>query len=73
MTPDGSPIVGKPPNVEGLVLGVGMCGQGFMLGPGVGSNLASLVARGTPLIDREVFDLLSPARDLYKGKKEALK
>jgi sarcosine oxidase subunit beta len=73
MTPDGSPVVGKAPNVEGFVLGVGMCGQGFMLGPGVGRNLASLVARGTPLIDREVFDLLSPARDFYKGKKEALK
>jgi glycine/D-amino acid oxidase-like deaminating enzyme len=73
MTPDGSPVVGKAPNVEGFVLGVGMCGQGFMLGPGVGRNLASLVARGTPLIDREVFDLLSPARDFYQGKKEALK
>lgn len=73
MTPDGSPVVGKAPGVEGLVLGVGMCGQGFMLGPGVGRNLASLVARGTPLIDREVFDLLSPSRDLYAGKKEALK
>jgi sarcosine oxidase, subunit beta len=40
MTPDGSPVVGKAPNVEGFVLGVGMCGQGFMLGPGVGRNLA---------------------------------
>lgn len=73
MTPDGSPVVGTAPNVEGFVLGVGMCGQGFMLGPGVGRNLASLIARGTPLIDREVFDLLSPARDFFKGKKEALK
>jgi sarcosine oxidase, subunit beta len=73
MTPDGSPVVGKSPNVEGFFLGVGMCGQGFMLGPGVGRNLAALVARGTPVIDREVFDLLSPSRDLYAGKKEALK
>jgi len=73
MTPDGSPIVGKAPGVEGFVLGVGMCGQGFMLGPGVGQNLASLVAHGKPTIEREVFDLLSPARDLYAGKKEALK
>ena len=73
MTPDGSPILGKAPNVEGLVLGVGMCGQGFMLGPGVGKNLASLVARGSPLIEREVFDLVSPARDLFGGKREALR
>lgn len=73
MTPDGSPVVGAARSVDGFVLGVGMCGQGFMLGPGVGRNLASLVARGTPLIDREVFDLLSPARDFHTGAKETLK
>jgi sarcosine oxidase, subunit beta len=73
MTPDGYPIVGKAPNMEGLLLGVGMCGQGFMLGPGVGMNLASLAIRGKPTIDPEVFDLLSPARDLYRGQKESLK
>ncbi|MGD0250282.1 MAG: FAD-binding oxidoreductase [Thermoplasmata archaeon] len=73
MTPDGSPIIGWAPKVKGLLLGVGMCGQGFMLGPGVGRNLASLVARGRPEIDTEVFALLSPARDFYAAKKEALK
>jgi sarcosine oxidase subunit beta len=73
MTPDGSPIVGKAPGVGGLVLGVGMCGQGFMLGPGMGMNLASLIVHDRPTIDPEVFNLLSPARDLYAGKKEALK
>ena len=73
MTPDGSPILGRAPNVAGLVLGVGMCGQGFMLGPGVGANLAALVARGAPLLEREVFDLVSPSRDLYGGKREALR
>jgi sarcosine oxidase subunit beta len=73
MTPDGSPIIGRAPHVEGLVLGVGMCGQGFMLGPGVGANLAALVARGAPLLEREVFDLVSPARDLFGGKREALR
>jgi len=73
MTPDGSPILGRAPNVDGFVLGIGMCGQGFMLGPGVGESLATLVAHGAPAIDRGVFDLLSPARDLFKGKKEALK
>ncbi len=73
MTPDGNPIVGKAPNVNGLLLGIGMCGQGFMLGPGVGMNLASLAIRGKPAIDPAIFDLLSPARDLYGGKKESLK
>jgi len=73
MTPDGNPIVGKAPNVNGLLLGIGMCGQGFMLGPGVGMNLASLAIRGKPAIEPGIFDLLSPARDLYGGKKESLK
>lgn len=73
MTPDGNPIVGPAPNVKGLFLGIGMCGQGFMLGPGVGQSLASLAIHGRPTIDPEVFGLLSPARDLYGGKKEALK
>jgi len=73
MTPDGSPIVGRAPGVGGLLLGIGMCGQGFMLGPGVGRNLASLAVHGRPLIEPAVFDLLSPARDLYGGKKESLK
>jgi sarcosine oxidase, subunit beta len=73
MTPDGIPILGKAPGVDGLVLGIGMCGQGFMLGPGVGRNLASLVARGRPVVEPDVFRLLDPARDLYAGKREALK
>jgi sarcosine oxidase subunit beta len=73
MTPDGSPIVGPAPGVKGLLLGIGMCGQGFMIGPGVGLNLASLAARGTPAMEPEVLELLSPARDLYRGKKETLK
>jgi sarcosine oxidase, subunit beta len=73
MTPDGTPVVGKAPKVEGLFLGIGMCGQGFMLGPGVGLNLASLVTRGKPAMDSDVFDLLSPSRDLHAGTRESLK
>ncbi len=73
MTPDGSPIVGKAPGVAGLLLGVGMCGQGFMLGPGVGLNLAALAVHGKPLLEPEVFDLLSPSRDLLRGRKESLR
>jgi len=73
MTPDGVAVVGKPSGVEGLYLGIGMCGQGFMMGPGVGLNLANLITKGKPSIKKEVFDLLSPNRDFYSGKKEALK
>jgi len=73
MTPDGVAVVGKTANVEGFYLEIGMCGQGFMMGPGVGLNIANLICKGSPVIKKEVFSLLSPDRDFYSGKKEALK
>ncbi|MBN1980037.1 MAG: FAD-binding oxidoreductase [Chitinivibrionales bacterium] len=73
MTPDGLPIIDKVREIEGLYLIVGMCGQGFMLGPGVGKNMAHFILHGKPLISPEVFNLLSFYRDFYKTRKEALK
>lgn len=73
MTPDGIAVIGKPSNVVGLYLGIGTCGQGFMMGPGIGLNLANLITKGEPIIEKEVFKLLSPNRDFYGGKKEILK
>ena len=73
MTPDGVAVVGKPQQVKGLVLGIGMCGQGFMMGPGVGKNIADLISTGSPTLSKDVFDLLRPDRNFYSGKKEALK
>ena len=32
----------------GLLLAVGMCGQGFMMGPGVARNVTSLIVDGKP-------------------------
>ena len=72
MTPDGSPIVGWAPGVAGLLLGIGLCGQGFMLGPGVGRTLAALASGTRPILDPEVLATLSPSRDFYRGKKESL-
>lgn len=43
MTPDGSPILGEVADLEGYILAVGTCGQGFMLGPGVGQILCHLI------------------------------
>jgi len=73
MTPDGVPIVGKADAVEGMYLGVGMCGQGFMLGPGVAECLAGLIAEGRSSIDEEVLGELSCDRDFYGAKVEGLK
>lgn len=63
MTPDGAPIVGWAREVEGFVQAVGMCGQGFMLGPGLGHYLARLVTHDLDDEDREVFEVLSPYRE----------
>lgn len=46
MTPDGLPIVGFSREYDNFMLAVGMCGQGFMLGPGLGSILADVLANG---------------------------
>jgi len=71
MTPDGTPIVGWSSEVSGLLNAVGMCGQGFMLGPGMGELLTRMVARSTTPGDEEVLAVLSPNR-VFKGQ-EALK
>jgi sarcosine oxidase subunit beta len=51
MTPDGLPIVGYPRELENFLLAIGMCGQGFMLGPGLGSILAEVIAEGSKEYD----------------------
>lgn len=69
MTPDGFPIVGWAKEVEGFLLAVGMCGQGFMLGPGLGGLLARMVQNELTEDDAEVLVILSPYRD-FKGQEK---
>ena len=59
MTPDGSPIIGKVNGLEGYLLAVGMCGQGFMFGPGVGQLLTNLILNALDEADRIILDSLS--------------
>lgn len=73
MTPDGIIILDRVREVTGFYLAVGMCGQGFMLGPGVARNIASLIIRGKPQIDQEIFDSLSFYRDFHSKRSETLK
>ena len=63
MTPDGFPIVGWAKEVVGFVQAAGLCGQGFMLGPGLGELLARLVTDNLEPEDGEGLALLSPYRD----------
>jgi sarcosine oxidase subunit beta len=69
-TPDGSPIIGQcgPPS---HYVAVGMCGQGFMLGPGVAALMARLITGEATTEDAEVLDELGPDRNF--GSEEALK
>jgi sarcosine oxidase, subunit beta len=45
-----------------VVHAVGMCGQGFMLGPGVGELIARLAQGSTTAEDEETLSALSPQR-----------
>ncbi|MFH2007834.1 MAG: FAD-binding oxidoreductase [bacterium] len=73
MTPDGVAIIDRAPEPEGLFLAVGMCGQGFMLGPGVGRAMASLIIDGELPLATDAATMLRFDRDFHAGKTEALK
>jgi sarcosine oxidase subunit beta len=69
ITPDGFPILGLAPEVEGYVHAVGMCGQGYMLGPGVGDLLVRLIQGNLTANDDEVLRGLRPDRP-FRGQEK---
>jgi len=69
MTPDGLPIVGETREVPGFILAVGMCGQGFMLGPGLGELLGRLVQGKLSDEDRDTLAYFSPYRKFKDQEK----
>lgn len=71
MTPDGSPIVGKVNKLEGYYNAIGMCGQGYMLGPGIGEVLARLIGEKTTSKDIQILQDFSLYRTF--GREEKLK
>jgi sarcosine oxidase subunit beta len=71
MTPDGAPVLGWSKTVEGYLHAEGMCGQGYMLGPGVGSVLSRAVRGVATPDDLAILDELRPDREF--GGEEALK
>ena len=65
MTPDGQPIVGYAREADNLLFAAGMCGQGFMIGPGLGRILAEVIVAGARDYKGEyrfILDQLSPYR-----------
>lgn len=71
MTPDGNPIVGSIKEINGYINAVGMCGQGYMIGPGIGEVLARFVANKRTSRDKEILKEFSLYRDF--GQEEKLK
>jgi len=71
MSPDGAPLVGWNTDVKGLFHITGMCGQGYMLGPGIG-EVAAREITGARLDGDDVI-LKEFAPDRRFGGEEALK
>jgi len=71
MTPDGAPLVGWNTQMLGLLHATGMCGQGFMLGPGVGQVVARMITGKTTEQDKIILQGFDPYRKFGGG--EALK
>jgi sarcosine oxidase subunit beta len=70
MTPDGAPIVGEVKGLDGYINAVGMCGQGYMLGPGLAVYLRRFLTGQVDRETQEILDQLSLYRDF--GGEEAL-
>ncbi len=62
-TPDGMPIVGSAPGIEGYHFAVGLCGQGLMLGPGLAEDVVGIIKDGRPVTDETVFESFRLDRD----------
>jgi len=69
MTPDGQPIVGESREARGFIQAVGMCGQGFMIGPGLGELLARLVTKNLTSEDEDTLSYFSPYREFQGMEK----
>jgi len=63
MTPDGFPIVGKMHELDNFYQAVGMCGQGFMLGPGMAELIYRLLTKSYHSDDKEILKSFDPYRD----------
>jgi sarcosine oxidase subunit beta len=64
-TPDGQPVVGFAREADNFLIAAGMCGQGFMLGFGLGRILAEIIVGGGPRYSGPhafILEQLSPYR-----------
>ena len=66
-TPDGFPIAGKMNELDNFYQAVGMCGQGFMLGPGLAELVYRLITESYTPDDLEVSKSFDPYRN-FQGQ-----
>ncbi|HET9015346.1 MAG TPA: FAD-binding oxidoreductase [Thermomicrobiaceae bacterium] len=60
ITPDDNPVLGRVPELDGLIVAAGFSGHGFMQGPAIGMCIAELVVDGrATTVDISAF---SPSR-----------
>ncbi len=69
MTPDGFPILGWSGEAQGLLVAAGMCGQGLMLGPGIGELLVRMIQGEQTEEDEQILNILSPYREFAGQEK----
>jgi len=64
VTPDGNPFIGESKILDGYLLAAGMCGQGFMLGPGTADLLTRLMLNKLDDMDTRILAQLSIDRKI---------
>jgi glycine/D-amino acid oxidase-like deaminating enzyme len=57
MTPDGRPILGPIPGLDGFVIASGCCVGGLSLSPAIGQVLAELIHGGRPSLALDAFSI----------------
>ncbi len=67
MTPDSFPLVGKMKELDNFYQAVGMCGQGFMMGPGIAELLCRMITGNHHSNDEEILKSFDPYRD-FEGQ-----
>ncbi len=69
MSPDGFPLVGAHKGNPNFISAVGMCGQGYMLGPGLGELLSRIVTEQLTAEDHDVLNNFDLERDFSSVEK----
>ncbi len=69
ITPDGLPILGETDALEGYLLAAGVCGQGYMLGPGIGRLLTHLLTGQLNSAEQECLRTLRLERSFTSAEK----